>query len=194
MGGYNSGGHNGRGCPTVDQCTRLRLQELKRCGLLRPGASGTASMGRLVFEIRAHDDSLILTLARRGAPPGPAKFVGIEKHARAFGGFQGYFVCPDCQRRYTTLLLLGERVSCRKCCRLPYQSQRSRGFDRVLTKARKAEAFLRGISPDECIGMDPPPRPKGMHRATYRRLIQPIRRASEAFLQEAHRRLRLSPP
>jgi hypothetical protein len=145
-------------------------------------------MGRLVFEIRAHDDGLILTLARRGAPPGPAKFVDIEKHARAFGGFQGYFRCPDCRCRYTALILYGERFSCRRCYRLPYQSQRSRTYDRLLTKARKAEALLRGISPQECIGMDPPDRPKGMHRRTYMRLIQPILRASDEFVFEAARR------
>lgn len=190
MGGYNSGGHNRRGRPTVEQCSRLFLKGIKACGLLRPGAVGTAHLGEeLLFEIHAFEDGMRLSLPHSRQQ----KFIRIEWHPRTFGGVQGYFLCPDCEGRCTSLLLFRGCLSCRKCWGFPYASQRSRRYDRLLLKARKAEASLRGLSPTQCIGMDPPPKPKGMHAVTYWRLIQPILRASDEFIIEASKRLGLKP-
>lgn len=186
MGGYNSGGHNRQGRPTVERCTRLLVRELKASGLLQPGIQGTGSMGKdVALDVHSNESSATLRLRSTG---GREQSILIEKHARPFGGFQGYFLCPDCNRRYTSLFLRQGRFACRRCYRLPYQSQRLRHYDRLLLKARKAEARLLGVSVNQCRGFDFPNRPKGMHYKTYETLITPIARACEGFNSECIQR------
>ncbi|HET8629898.1 MAG TPA: hypothetical protein VFL91_20955, partial [Thermomicrobiales bacterium] len=84
-----------------------------------------------------------------------------------YGGRRPWFVCPGCGRRAAVLYLGGAGWRCRRCERLVYRSQRQGQHDRALTKARRLRARLGG-------GAGPlapfPPRPRGMHRATYARL------------------------
>lgn len=182
MGGYNSGGHNRKGRLTVEQCSRLRVSDLKSAGLLKPGIRGTGSIGDTVFlEICSNKLRLRHTA-------GGEQSILIERHLRPFGGFQAYLICPYCGGRFTSLFLRRGSLGCRQCCRLSYQSQRLRSYDRLLRKACKAEAFLLGVSPENCVGMDAPPKPKGMRWETYSRLIQPILEASDRFSIEAARR------
>lgn len=188
MGGYNSGGHNRRGHPTTEQCSKLRIRDMKASGMLRPGTQGKADLGRgLCLLLESAEDGVTVEL-KRNKRICWSVYLAVENCPRPFGGAQAYFFCPKCGDRRTELFFYREWFLCRVCHRLPYQSQRLRGYERLLRRARKSEAALRGISENDCIGMDAPPRPKGMRRRTYWRLLEPILEAMNGFEAEVFRR------
>lgn len=184
MGGYNSGGHNHRGRPTVEQCRRLSIKEIKPAGILQPGTKAVWNIADDIHvDLSTYEGQIVLKVTDSRQQPSRvySKFVGVEKHRRPFGGFQHYFACPDCGRRCTCLFFYSCHFACRRCYRLPYQSQRLRTCFRLQAKARKVEALLSGESLDDCTGLDIPPKPKGMHTTTYERLILAIERANDSL-------------
>lgn len=90
-----------------------------------------------------------------------------------YGGQRRWFICPHC---------------CRYCHNLAYESQREDRCGRLLRKVQSIRSRLGGST----YLADPfPPKPKGMHGTTYRRLQ---REAEEAeckadvyFLETVHR-------
>lgn len=84
-----------------------------------------------------------------------------------YGGQRPWFMCPGCWRRVGKLFAAGKYFLCRHCYHLPYESQREDGYYRLLRKVQKIRIRLGGSSNL----IDPfPPKPKGMHEKTYRRL------------------------
>lgn len=78
-----------------------------------------------------------------------------------YGGYRAWFKCPECGRRISVLYASMGRYACRKCWKLPYQSQ-SRGYiNRLFDKVFKIESKIGGQHGDK---------PKGMHWKTYFRL------------------------
>ena len=58
---------------------------------------------------------------------------------------------------------------CRHCCQLDYKSHRERSYDRMLRRSRRLRARVGGgVNLTETF----PARPKGMHWATYERLLR----------------------
>lgn len=116
------------------------------------------------------------------APPVP-----VTDHLRAealpqrFGGYRWWWACPGCQTLRAVLYLPpgpALRFRCRVCHRLRYPTQRldrnARAAWRVSLCARRAG----GVAPLPEDGASwPPPRPKGMHHATYRRHVEAWARA-----------------
>jgi hypothetical protein len=100
--------------------------------------------------------------------------IPIEWTACALGGQRPWFLCNaltggiQCGRRAAKIYLSGSPVfACRHCYDLGYASQSSSAFHRDIAKAMKIRIRLGG-SPNL---FDPfPPKPKGLHRATYERL------------------------
>jgi ribosomal protein L37AE/L43A len=93
-----------------------------------------------------------------------------------FGGRRQWFICPSCQR--TCRIIYGGSVfRCRRCHSLRYETQYEPSFARAATRALKIRSRLGGRG-----GIDDPfpPKPKGMHWRTYKRL-----RAIEEQLQYA---------
>jgi hypothetical protein len=87
-----------------------------------------------------------------------------------FGGARPWFHCVACNRRVAKLFLAApDGFRCRHCYGLAFESQREPLRLRGLTMARKIRALLGG---DANI-LDPlPPRKKGMHQRTYKRLAR----------------------
>lgn len=94
-----------------------------------------------------------------------------------YGGARLFFLCPGCGRRVRFLYLRWGRFRCRHCGRLNYRSQQQNRDE--LEPYHKAVKLLRGkfkVSEEQIpVPMDLPgflpPRPKGMHWSTYRRLL-----------------------
>jgi hypothetical protein len=106
-----------------------------------------------------------------------------------FGGQRPWFVCSVgsngryCGRRAAILYCAGDLFACRRCYGLSYASQQQSALHRGLEQARKIRMRLGG-SADL---LEPfPPKPKGMHRRTFRRLRARAEAALFASKPSAH--------
>ena len=101
-----------------------------------------------------------------------------------YGGLRPWFLCPGC-RRYCDRLYVDElELKCRKCARLLYASQSMRPAETRIAKIIKIHERLG----DPKAEFRTPPRPSGMHRTTYTRLLDELRALEEeAFAQAADR-------
>jgi hypothetical protein len=80
------------------------------------------------------------------------------------------FNCPDCGALVERLYLSDLHLVCRRCARLLYPSQLMSAWERAKVRREKIRARL-GPSEQEP-GL--PTRPKGMHQATYERLLDEL--------------------
>lgn len=94
----------------------------------------------------------------------------MERTACNYGSLRSWFACPRCRRRVGVLFLRGTAgFVCRKCGRVAYRSQSEDVMGRTWLKQRKAERRL-GENWE---------RPKGMHSATYDKLLNIITECEE---------------
>ena len=177
MGGFGSGGWNWSGRPTTAGALRLEVNELNKSGALAPGCQSTSSWSRGgeqigTINICAAEGGITLVYRSRAGGEEWADHreqIAISWEPCRFGGRRPYFHCPSCRRRL--LYLYGfRRFLCRTCHGLAYPSQRERESDRAQRKANRIRVRLGGEPGWQRI----PPRPKGMHRRTYDRLVSDI--------------------
>jgi hypothetical protein len=92
------------------------------------------------------------------------------------GGERWWFVCPVTGRRCRTLYLTptGDRFMSREAAHLAYRSNRLGFAESFLWCAHQLQDLLPGAQEQ-----DYPPRPKGMHRRTYKRIVNRLREAKE---------------
>lgn len=181
MGGRGSGRTNGSGL-LVDKCEdylSIDIGWLKRQGSLTPDKSGkitwsrggqtTSSIGyrtevgglRLIYRtLRAEDDWQDVN-----------ELISFAWTDANFNGRRQWFACPSCNRR-CRIIYGGAYYRCRNCYRLKYESQYEPIFGRVADQRHKLRKRLGYAGSLE----DPfPPKPKGMHWKTYRRLSSDTR-------------------
>jgi len=91
--------------------------------------------------------------------------VEIWSTQTSLGGQRQWFRCPGCHRQ-CRILYGGPRFRCRLCHGLSYESQFESRTQRANRRARKIRRRLGG---SDCLMEEFPPRPRGMHWATYRR-------------------------
>jgi hypothetical protein len=109
------------------------------------------------------------------------------------GGLRWWWRCPDTGRRCAKLYLPngGRRLLSRAGHRLAYASQAE---DAVTRAHRRAAGIRRRLGGGEGLAGAPPPRPRGMRRATHERLVAELgeagRALDRAFLEGAARILR----
>ena len=84
----------------------------------------------------------------------------------SLGGSRQWFRCPGCHRQ-CRILYGGPRFRCRQCHGLRYECQFESRAQRANRRARKIRQRLGG---SDCLMDELPPKPRGMHWATYRRL------------------------
>lgn len=129
MGGYGSGGWNGTGRPTIEECFPLSVKDLRRFDLLKPGHSAKLQWnGGAIWVQTWYDDALRLSWRRLDDGRDYSQLIGFQwlAHPRHFGGFQTYLVCPTCFEPSGAVYFYGNRFACRCCNRLNYASQRER--------------------------------------------------------------------
>lgn len=87
-----------------------------------------------------------------------------------FGGKRAWFQCSKigCGRRVAILYDTPRGFRCRHCAHLDYASHRERAWDRLLRRTRRIRAKVDGGAN---LTESFPPKPKGMHWATYDRLL-----------------------
>jgi hypothetical protein len=162
MGGYGSGQWQRTGTKrTAESVLALDVRRVFRSGGEEIGAGWVrCSVGQ--FELILSDDVVRI-------------HTGKGKHAVTlawtpchYGGRRPWWVCPFCHYRAAVLYFVDDLAACRYCHGLAYTSQREDDFHRHRKKAQQLRRRLRDYSGGV---FDPvPPRPRGMHRATYERL------------------------
>lgn len=104
-----------------------------------------------------------------GHPPQDYR-IQLDASRPGFGGLQWWFFCPLTGRRCRKLFLPngGPVFACRQAYRLHYGSQAEGPVERARRRIRRVS---RGLGGDGSASLDDlPPKPKGMHRSTYRRM------------------------
>ena len=130
-----------------------------RCGVERIGsASLFAKSGslRLFYQ----------TTTSEGSAKRIDERIAFWSTLTSLGGQRQWFRCPGCHRQ-CRILYGGPRFRCRLCHGLRYESQFESHAQRANRRARKIRRRLGG---SECLINEFPPKRRGMHWATYRRL------------------------
>jgi hypothetical protein len=170
MGGYNSGSNQGRTIyGRVDHTVALDVTILHKAGWLKPGHWGTyrprinllAKEGQLTVMYDAICDDGVKRLV--------GEQFNIVRAARHFGGSVPYLICPGngCGRRVSKLYQTTGRFRCRECSKLVYDCQYESFVDRAARRINKITSKL-GIQEEAA------PRPKGMRRKTYEKLLDQL--------------------
>ena len=150
----------------------LRVRE---CRDLLQGTTSTYSWslnGKVLSSVSLVRDGPFLRVSWHNDPRSskitcPVQLTSTPGH---FGGLRRWFYCPSCGRRTGSVFILENSIGCRVCCHLTYQSQRDDRQHRVLTRALRIRNRLGGTGS----AFTPGPRPKGMHRRTYDRLVKQL--------------------
>lgn len=99
--------------------------------------------------------------------------VAVERLPCHFGGSRPLLRCPPCGRRCRRLYLRGRGFVCRVCTGARYWTQTASPDARMAHRIRKLQGRLApGDDPDDYVIDWVPDRPRGMRRATYRRLVE----------------------
>jgi len=134
------GRHYGLGRDTIEDATRLNIDDLRTWGCLHEGfcrkyiklMRGEEETGSLNFEVHIKDPRSYIKFDYKLDGKPVAYEHEIELFPCHFGGYRFYFRCRHCSRRVTALYLSGGYYACRHCQRLAYEvSQRHRSpFER----------------------------------------------------------------
>jgi hypothetical protein len=148
---------------------------MRREGLLTPYRAGSLCWSRGgertgSIQYQVFPDGLKLSYRTR--PWGEEDWKSVDEKipftwtGTAFNGRRCWLRCLSCGRR-CRILYGGAYFRCRRCHRLTYESQYEEGWQRAVTRAQNVRIKLGGSG-----SMDDgfPPKPKGMHWRTYRRL------------------------
>lgn len=176
MGGYGSGRRSFCSSATCEDYLAIDLAWLRRKGCLHPGNAGDLTWSRGSYKtgsIKYRVEAGGLRLFYRTRPPGGdwrdvEELVPFVWTQTRFGGQRRWFRCVSCGGR-CRIFYGGSRFRCRRCHGLNYESQYAPAYQRasdVANKLRQRVAGGRG----EFDGDEFPPKPKGMHWRTYRRL------------------------
>ena len=97
-----------------------------------------------------------------------------------FGGTRPMLRCPRCDRRCRRLYLYGSRFVCRICTRARYWTQTCSPDARLTRQIRRLQSRLApDADPNDYVIDWVPRRPRGMRRATYRRLVERLEQAND---------------
>jgi len=196
VGGLGSGRHASEGCH-VDFCESslaIDLSKLKRDGYLFSGCRGEFKwrrrgqvIGSVDYRVEQEGLRLIYRIRPRGGQwRDVVEVIVFDRTPTQFGGERIWLVCPGCQTR-RRILYGGTFFRCRQCHGLRYESQYLDPLSRLLERWQKLRERLGSVGSLD----DPfPPKPKGMHWATYRRLLQRDEELAEQWEAEIADRLR----
>jgi hypothetical protein len=181
MGGYGSG-RRWSSKDTTSDYLRLDVRRLQQEGLLDKCMSFGWQWTRndepyANIRIRSELDRIMLSYRHRsgGGDWQSKEYPVLLMQSRChFGGARKWFLCParGCDRR-VAVLYGGGIFACRHCHQLAYESQREKPHYRALSRAQKIHVRLGGSG---AVGDGLPPKPKGMHWKTYRRLAHRFER------------------
>jgi hypothetical protein len=176
---------------TVQRHLGLDIRDWQRRKFLRPGLG--FSWGWWTREgshvaavhVQVQEERVLLTYRLRH---GGAEWQAIEEPMALtwtpchYGGQRPWFLCPGegCDRRVAILYGAGRNFRCRHCYHLAYDSQRQ---DRPARWIARAQQTRRRLGGSASLLAPFPPKPRGMHARTYRRLRQAAEAREAAGLE-----------
>ena len=173
-GGSRYGAGRRRQWATAEHCKSIDVRHFRRIGALEPGDAGTVYWPDMEgVAISADGDSVKVHPIRPGAT---LQRIPILWTPCNFGGERPWFGCPACSRRVSVLYLRDDGFACRTCAGLCYRSQREDEMARAWRKQRRIEARLGGRYA----------RPRGMHEATWAKLLSQIDQCEGRRLRALH--------
>jgi hypothetical protein len=146
--------------------------------LRRKGARNVGYSGTLRWLHNGHVEAGGLRLRYRVTPRGGSpqdinEVIPIVRTPMHLGGFRHWFECPSCGRR-CRIVYGGVRFRCRQCRGAKYESQYQHPALTLCDMRWRIRERLeeRGSLDSRLSGLDDglPPKPKGMHWSSYRRL------------------------
>jgi len=159
---------------TVEDLAGCELKITHMKTLARFGGTGSYTWSRngiVLSSVSLVVTSPWLAIAYRNAnQPGSEpirRTVLLTRTPCHFGGERIWFCCPRCKRRTSSIFLVQPPFACRVCLQLRYESQREGLTSAALSRALRIRQRLGGTG----WAWDHGPRPKGMHRRTYERLV-----------------------
>lgn len=190
MGSYFSGNRRSDSRPVAEDFWALDINALAREGILKMpgepciwrwqatrGGKPTARIGIFAGHFDGIDGTpgdrpnFLKTGWYRGDDL-TGQITPIEWRRCNYGGRRPYFLCPWCATRRTKLFLIGGRhFICRNCAGLTYVTRLEHWPDRMLRRAGKIRTRQLNAGPSI---LNPMPRPRGMHRAKYYRLLAKV--------------------
>jgi hypothetical protein len=178
MGGFGSGRwRNGK--LTMRDVLALDVRQLQRSDLLAPGQQFDLSWttnGSTVatIAIRTQVHRLIFSYLQRGfdGEREPMAYpVDLDRTPCTYGGRRAWFLCPGkgCGRRVAKLYFSGAGIcACRHCYQLVYECQREAEDYRAI---RQADGIRDRLGWQAGIANGWGSKPRGMHSATFERLV-----------------------
>lgn len=171
----------------TDELQALDIRQLAREGHLVMGRMtwdswGTRNHVSATLHTSAQPDGLWVELRTRA--PGENtwcafnRLLTLERTAMHLGGERVWWHCPRCDKR-VAILYGGRELACRHCWGLTY---RCRNETREDSASRQANKLRRKLGWPVGILNDIGGRPKGMHHATYLKLLNEHAKRSEVAL------------
>jgi hypothetical protein len=160
----------------VDHYMSIDVLQLSRKVCLEPGQRYFWKLQngcKIAIETKPDAIELFYGISRNGSPREDIHItVPLSWSSCNYGGKRPWFICPgkDCGRRVAKLYMGDKYFLCRHCYDLAYPSQRERKEFRLLNEAQKICERLGSNNYDD-LCCEPKPKPKGMHWATYNKLI-----------------------
>lgn len=186
MGGRGSGRYwHTSNTTTIEATKRIDIRYMRRHGLLRPDWTGSLNWtrrGEPAGEISytCHTDRIVFNCRYRSGDSDwepVEQIIYFDRTPCHIGGERLWFRCPRCRRRCEVLCLPSKWIACRKCHRLPYQSQCDDHWGRLKSRQQKLEEMLFG------------PKRKRWRKAKRERLLAELEwvasAADEAFVLAA---------
>jgi hypothetical protein len=166
----------------VDDFLSIDLAWIRRKGGRHVGCSGRISWSRagaesasIGYEIEHGGMRLRYRHAQcGGAPEDISEVIPIVTTPMHFGGCRHWFACLSCRRR-CRIVYGGNVFRCRLCCGAKYESQYQHPALSISDRRWRIRKHLENRGGQVWpFGLDDgfPPKPKGMHWRTYRRLEQ----------------------
>lgn len=153
----------------AELCLHMDIRTIQRAGMLQGGYVGAlrwkhSHSGEAAGMVHFSAAGSSVRLDYGAAGKESSQSISITRTRCHFGGSRPWFVCPIRGERVAILYARDGRFACRRCQRVAYQSQSEDGMSRMNRKLRRIEAK---IGP-QC------KRPKGMHRASFERLLDAL--------------------
>lgn len=156
---------------TCEQRDAIDIAWLRRQGLLEPGRTGEMQFSRrgaVTGAVRVSSAATGISLAyRTDDAKDVGQFISFKHSPQPFGGHRVWLQCPHCDKQCRVLYSGRLGFRCRRCQGLSYISEHERPFGRAILRPQRLRERLGGSAD---LTQPFPPKPKGMHWRTYRRL------------------------
>jgi hypothetical protein len=160
---------------TTESCKRIDIRYMKRRGLLVPGTSNSLSWtcggepnGSIRYRYSGGCLLLDFKFRDNGGEWEPVEqIVPLTSTPCNYGNERHWFHCPRCHYRCAILYMGGSHFLCRKCYKLPYNSQMQSDLDRM---AAQLNGLGERIFEHNEYG-EGWLKKKGMHQKTFERLF-----------------------